>query len=105
MQKKLEKVSGTKLFDEIEMPLIPVLARMEQAGIALDVPFFEKMSVELHDGLADLEKKIIECSRLRISTSIPPNSFRKCCSKRSSLTRPTARAKPPAGISPPRRMC
>ena len=36
----MKKCSGTRLFDEIEMPLIPVLARMEQAGIALDVPFF-----------------------------------------------------------------
>ena len=60
MQKKLQKTSSRKLFDEIEMPLIPVLGRMERAGIALDVPFFEKMSVELQEGLADLEKKVIE---------------------------------------------
>ncbi len=60
MQKKLEKTSGRKLFDEIEMPLIPVLGRMEQAGIALDVPFFEKMSVELNEGLVDLEQKVIQ---------------------------------------------
>ena len=26
------------------MPLIPVLAEMEQTGIALDLPFFEQMS-------------------------------------------------------------
>ena len=60
MQKKLEKTNSRKLFDEIEMPLIPVLARMEQAGIALDVPFFEKMSTELKEGLVDLEKKVVE---------------------------------------------
>ena len=60
MQKKLEKTSSRKLFDEIEMPLIPVLGRMEQAGIALDVPFFKKMLVELQDGLVDLEKKVID---------------------------------------------
>ncbi len=60
MQQKLEKVNGTQLFHEIEMPLIPVLARMEQAGIALDVPFFTKMSGELQAGLIDLEKKVID---------------------------------------------
>ncbi len=60
MQKKLEKTASRKLFDEIEMPLIPVLGRMEQAGIALDVPFFEKMSGELQEGLVDLEEKVIQ---------------------------------------------
>lgn len=60
LQEKLQQVNGQQLFHDIEMPLIPVLARMEQAGIALDVPFFRQMAAELQDGLADLEKKVID---------------------------------------------
>src|SRR5690606_13367353 len=31
------------LFHELEMPLVPVLARMERAGIRIEVPFFRTM--------------------------------------------------------------
>ena len=32
------------LFRDLEMPLIPVLARMERSGVRIDVPFFREMS-------------------------------------------------------------
>jgi len=60
MQHKLEKANGTRLFEEIEMPLIPVLVEMEQNGIALDVPFFSKLLVELQTGMVALEKKVLD---------------------------------------------
>ncbi len=60
LQAKLDGVNGTRVLQEIEMPLIPVLARMEQTGIALDVPFFKQMSVELSQRLVEMERKIIE---------------------------------------------
>ena len=43
----LDKAETKKLFDEIEIPLIPVLAAMELEGINLDVPFLKEMSVEM----------------------------------------------------------
>ncbi len=45
LQKDLERVNGTKLLAEIDLPLTPVLADMEMTGILLDLPFFKKMSV------------------------------------------------------------
>jgi DNA polymerase-1 len=47
-----------ELFNNIEMPLIPVLADMEMAGIALDKDFFADFSMELKQRLAELEKQI-----------------------------------------------
>jgi DNA polymerase-1 len=35
------------LFDEMEMPLLPVLARMERTGFLIDVPYLEAMSKEM----------------------------------------------------------
>lgn len=45
---------------DMELPLIQVLARMEQAGITLDPVVFSDMSVELASRLADLETRIHE---------------------------------------------
>ncbi len=55
-------VTLKKLMDEIETPLIPVLAKMEQEGIKLDVPALVKFSQELEVLIADLTKKILELS-------------------------------------------
>ncbi|PCJ27623.1 MAG: DNA polymerase I [Flavobacteriales bacterium] len=51
-----------KLMDEIETPLIPVLAAMEKEGIRLDVPALEKFSKELEVLIIDLTKKILALS-------------------------------------------
>ena len=45
---------------DIELPLIPVLSAMEQAGIGVDVEFFRHMSQDLDARLRALEHEIIE---------------------------------------------
>jgi DNA polymerase-1 len=56
----LEKVGTKKLFDEIETPLVEVLADMEKEGINLDVDFLNIMSKELAEESTVLEQKIYE---------------------------------------------
>lgn len=51
---------GQEQILDIEMPLIPVLSEMEQAGVAIDIDFFEQMSQELDESLQALEAKIHE---------------------------------------------
>ncbi|MGH7546380.1 MAG: DNA polymerase, partial [Gemmatimonadota bacterium] len=46
------------LFREIEMPLVPVLAEMEERGIRIDLPFFEAMSRRMADELRLVEEDI-----------------------------------------------
>lgn len=46
------------LYDEIELPLIAVLRRMEERGIALDVPYLATLSGQLHDELSGIEQRI-----------------------------------------------
>jgi DNA polymerase-1 len=48
------------LFREVEMPLLPVLARMELAGVSIDRDTLAAMSVEFGATLADLEARIYE---------------------------------------------
>ena len=57
---QLREVGLWDLFSRVEMPLLPVLGRMEQAGVAIDVPFLKVMSSELAEGLERLETQIYE---------------------------------------------
>ena len=47
-----------KLFYEIEMPLVAVLAGMEMQGVRLDLDFFHQMSKTLTARIAEIEKDI-----------------------------------------------
>jgi len=60
LQADLRRVNGTKLLDEIDLPLTPVLADMEMSGISLDLPFFEETSKRLEKRMAEIEKQVYE---------------------------------------------
>ncbi len=47
-----------KVFEEIEMPLIPVLMDMEFVGIAVDKDFFIKYSTELSKRILEIQKEV-----------------------------------------------
>lgn len=47
-----------KLFKEIEMPLIPVLASMELEGIKLDTDYLTRVDDQISDMISDLEQQI-----------------------------------------------
>lgn len=55
---KLKKLEQLKLCDDVEFPLLPVLARMEAAGIALDVPYLAAMSKDLERQIDNLVREI-----------------------------------------------
>jgi DNA polymerase I len=67
----LDKAETKKLFDEIELPLIPVLAAMELEGINLDVPFLKEMSVEMAKESSQLEQKIYETAGEKFNLASP----------------------------------
>ncbi len=56
----LERVGTKKLFDEIEVPLIQVLADMEREGINLDKDFLKSMSIEMQKEIETFENTIYE---------------------------------------------
>ncbi len=67
----LDKAETKNLFDEIEIPLIPVLAAMELEGINLDVPFLKSMSVEMAAESNALEQKIYETAGEKFNLASP----------------------------------
>jgi len=60
-----------KLFADVEMPLIKILAKMERNGVNLDVDALQKFSKELGDDIQQLEDKIYEASGEIFNISSP----------------------------------
>ncbi|HWO94363.1 MAG TPA: DNA polymerase I, partial [Dehalococcoidia bacterium] len=58
--RRLEELQLRPLFADIEMPLVPVLGRMERTGIAVDTAVLRDMSGQLAKQLAELERRIYE---------------------------------------------
>jgi len=54
----LKRVDGLSLCEKVEFPLVGVLARMEHAGIALDVQYLQTMSSKLEGVLQNLVSDI-----------------------------------------------
>ncbi|WP_333600961.1 DNA polymerase I [Flavobacterium sp.] len=67
----LDKAETKKLFDEIEIPLISVLAAMETEGIRLDVDFLKAMSVDMQKEINLFEQKIYETAGEKFNLASP----------------------------------
>ena len=59
-QKELGEANTQKLFDDIEIPLVQVLADMELEGINLNQEFLGSLSEALNNDITSLEKSIYE---------------------------------------------
>ncbi|MFA6464067.1 MAG: DNA polymerase [Candidatus Paceibacterota bacterium] len=54
----LKKEDLQKVFEEIELPLIPIIKRMEKMGIEIDQKYLSELSVKYNAKLKELEKEI-----------------------------------------------
>ncbi len=60
-----------QLADDVEWPVIPVLAAMEYEGIGLDTKYLAKMSDELADKISDIEQTIYGFADQEFNISSP----------------------------------
>ena len=58
LEQKLKEVDGERLFYDIEMPLVPVLAEMELTGVCLDTDALAETGKNFNRRLAEYEQKI-----------------------------------------------
>ena len=70
-EKELGSGDIRKLFDEVEMPLISVLAAMEYEGINLDCDTLAEFSKELEVSLAELTKEITDLATTEFNIDSP----------------------------------
>jgi DNA polymerase-1 len=67
----LDKAETKKLFEEIEIPLIPVLASMEMEGINLDIDYLKSMSIDMQKEINEFEQKIYEAAGEKFNLASP----------------------------------
>jgi DNA polymerase I len=67
----LDQHKVRSVFDEIETPLFPVLARMEAEGVNVDAPFLNKYSEELEIEVVQVEKEIYDNAGLKFNIASP----------------------------------
>jgi DNA polymerase I len=60
LRAEIEKQGLAELYEKIDLPLAPVLARMEAAGIGVDSRELEKISAKAQEEIGALEKRIYE---------------------------------------------
>lgn len=56
--KNIKENNLTKVYEEIELPLIPVIKAMQERGIKIDTVYLKKLSKEYHKKLDALEKEV-----------------------------------------------
>ncbi|MGY8910721.1 MAG: DNA polymerase I [Flavobacteriales bacterium] len=68
---ELETGNVTKLFNEVELPLVSVLTAMEIEGININTEFLNELSVALTDDINRLEKNIYELAGEEFNIASP----------------------------------
>jgi DNA polymerase I len=68
---QVEKDGLAELYEKIDLPLAPVLARMEAAGVRVDHKELDKFSAELTKEIGALEKQICELAGFTFNINSP----------------------------------
>jgi DNA polymerase-1 len=68
---RLKEQGSLRLFEEVEMPLVPVLADIERQGFALDVPALENLSKELERALTRMMESITRLAGQEFNINSP----------------------------------
>ncbi|UCC82632.1 MAG: DNA polymerase I [Gemmatimonadota bacterium] len=71
LTRQLDDFGLRKLFEEVEMPLMPVLADMERVGVAIDGEFFDEMSERLDGELKLVEEEIYKLAGRELNINSP----------------------------------
>ena len=71
LRREVEQAGLTKLYEEMDLPLVPVLARMEQAGVKIDTAALAQMSSELEREIAAKAKEIYQAAGMEFNVGSP----------------------------------
>ncbi len=71
LNEELQREGLFDLFHNIEMPLMPVLARMEQNGVMIDTESLKQTSLDFSQKMDEIEKEIHEMAGEKFNISSP----------------------------------
>ena len=90
IRQTLEETGATRLYEDVERPLVRVLAKMEVAGIAVDIDRLRAISDELTSEAGRLEAEVHQLAGEEFNVNSTPQ-LGASCSRSSSLCRRSAR--------------
>lgn len=70
-REEVKQAGLTNLYEEIDLPLVPVLARMEQAGVKIDTAALAQMSTELEREIGVKAKEIYQAAGTEFNVGSP----------------------------------
>jgi DNA polymerase I len=71
LRSEVEQAGLAKLYEEMDLPLVPVLARMEHAGVKIDTAALSQMSSELEREIATKAKEIYAAAGMEFNVGSP----------------------------------
>ncbi|HEY3373823.1 MAG TPA: DNA polymerase I [Candidatus Aquicultor sp.] len=71
LEEQLKEKRQIKLFEEVEMPLVPVLATMEHQGVGLDIDYLEDLAKEVDLFLENIENEIYSLAEQEFNINSP----------------------------------
>lgn len=71
LRKEIEDAGLLKLYEEIDLPLVPVLARMEAAGVSIDRNALSEMSLRLEREIETKAREIYDCAGCEFNINSP----------------------------------
>jgi DNA polymerase-1 len=70
-EEQLKEQGLRKVYEELELPLIEILAGMEEAGVALDVEYLKGLQAEFASALSRIKTEIDELAGLEVNLNSP----------------------------------
>jgi DNA polymerase-1 len=71
LRNKMKEMDIERAYDELDIPLIKVLAAMELEGVCLDVPFYKNLELEFSKQIDEIEAEVIKFSGDKINLRSP----------------------------------
>ena len=71
LRKEADGLNLSKVYEQIDLPLVPVLARMEQAGVQIDIGALATMSTKLEREAASKAREIYDLAGVEFNINSP----------------------------------
>ncbi len=68
---EIKKRGLTRVYEEIELPILPLLQKMHDRGIKVDAVYLKKLADEYHGKVKEIEKKIYKLAGKEFNVSSP----------------------------------
>lgn len=68
---ELKRCDLARVYEKIELPLIPIIAQMKERGILIDKKYLKELSERYHKTLSSIEKKIFESAGEEFNINSP----------------------------------